>query len=262
MRFKALRALRWTATVVVTLVALTFAALWQQKYARHADASPLAIAAATPDDEVKVEFGEYLTFRPLRGPERLGVIFYPGAFTDIRGYAPTLRSVAAAGYRVIAVPMPFELAILSTDRAAGVLAANADMKHWAIIGHSVGGTAAAIFANAHRDALDGVIIWDSFPPTFASLADWQKPVWQIHRAKLDGAPPETFARQRHLFPPGSRWVPIPGGIHMNFGAFSGGGYKEDWAPEIDQSAQHKLVVAATLEALAEIERAGKPTPAP
>lgn len=256
-----MRALKWTGIVVVTLVALTITALWQQKYARHADASPLAIAAAASDEQVKVERDRYLTFRPLQVPERLGVIFYPGAYTDLRGYAPTLRRIAAAGYRVVVVPMPFDLAILGTDRAADAMSAHADVRRWAIVGHSVGGAAGAVFVNAHRDALDGMIIWDSFPPSFASLADWQKPVWHIHRATLDGAPPDSFARQRSLFPQGSRWVPIPGGIHMNFGSFTGGGYQEDWAPEIDQAAQHALVVAATLEALVEIERHGQLKPA-
>jgi hypothetical protein len=256
-----MRALRWTIVTVLAAVLLSVGAMWQQRFARHADASPGALAAAASDDEVQVDNTRYLTLRPRHGHERLGVIMYPGAYTDIRGYAPTLKPVAAAGYRVIVVPMPFELAILGIDRASDVQAANADIRHWAIIGHSLGGAAAAVFADRHRGTLDGVITWDSYPPSFASLADFQGPVWHVHRARLDGTPPETFARQRSLFPRDSRWVPIPGGIHMSFGSFVAGGYQEDWAPEIDQEAQHKLVVAATLQALADIERVGKPAQA-
>lgn len=253
-----MRVLRWTGIGLVALIVLAFAVMWQQLYARHADASPLALSAATSDESVRVEDQRYLTFRPLKAPERMGLVFYPGAYTDIRGYAPTLRKVAEAGYRVVAVPMPFELAILATDRAADAIAANSDIKRWAIAGHSLGGTSASIFTFNNPDAVAGVIIWDSFPPTFASLASSAKPVWQIHRARLDGLPPESFARQRGLFPPDSRWVPIPGGIHMNFGSFTGGGYQEDWAAAISQDAQHRLVVAATLEALADIEQRGRP----
>jgi pimeloyl-ACP methyl ester carboxylesterase len=155
---------------------------------------------------------------------------------------------------VIAVPMPFELAILGIDSAAKVQAANPDVKHWVIMGHSVGGTAAAAFASQNHAAVDGVVIWDSFPASFAALSDFEKPVWQIHRATPNKAPPETFERQRGLFPAGSHWVPIPGGIHMYFGSFSGGGYKEDWAPGITEAEQHKQVVAGTLQALADVER--------
>ena len=247
------RFLRWTAIALPALVVLSFAVMWQQLYARHADASPLALVAAASDDTVRVEFEDHLVFRPLKTPERMGVIVYPGAYTDVRGYAPTLRKVAEAGYRVIVTPMPFELAIFAIERATDVKAANPDIKRWAIIGHSLGGAMAATYAFRHPDAIDGVIVWDSFPPTFASLADFAKPVWHIHRARPDGAPPESFARQRGLFPPDSRWVPIPGGIHMNFGSFTGGGYQEDWPAEISEEAQHRLVVAGTLDALADIE---------
>jgi len=248
------RVVRWTIVVSVALLALILGATWQQQIARHADASPAAIAAAATDDDVKVEDEPYLTFRPLHSKERLGVIVYPGAFADIRGYAPTLKPVAAAGYRVVVVAMPFDLSILAINRALDVQAANPDVRHWVILGHSVGGASAATFAGLHPDAVDGLIIWDSFPPSFAKLAELQKPVWHIHRARLDLKPPESFTQQRHLFPRDSRWVPIPGGIHMNFGSFVGGGYQEDWPPEISQAEQHKLVIAATLKALTDIER--------
>jgi hypothetical protein len=49
---------------------------------------------------------------------------------------------------------------------------------------------------------------------------------------------------------------------MNFGSFSGGGYKEDWDASISQAAQHDLVVAATLQALAEMAGDGTAAAAP
>ncbi|MSO96814.1 MAG: hypothetical protein EXR11_01145 [Rhodospirillaceae bacterium] len=256
-----MRWVRWTIVAVLALVVIAYGAMVQQQFARHADASPIAAIAATSDDNVKVDEGRYLTFRPLHVKERLGLIFYPGAYCDPRGYAPTLKPLAAAGYRVIVVPMPFELAILGIERAAEVQAANPDLKNWVIMGHSLGGASASVFANKHGETLDGVVIWDSYPPTFASLADFQKPVWHIHRATPDGAPPESFVKQRGLFPRDSHWVPVPGGIHMNFGSFTGGGYQEDWAPSISRADQHKIVIAATLQALADIERGGKAAPA-
>lgn len=193
--------------------------------------------------------GKFLVLRPAAGGERRGVILYPGAYVDIRGYVPTLKPIAAAGYRVVVVPMPFELAVFGIDRALDVIAENRDITNWAIIGHSVGGAMAAVVADRTPEAFTGVIIWDSYPPTFASLADHTKPVWLIHRATPDGAPPPAFARQRHLFPRDSRWAAIPGGIHMQFGSFAPGGYQEDWAPSISETEQHRAVVRLTLEAL-------------
>jgi pimeloyl-ACP methyl ester carboxylesterase len=237
---------------LVVLVLLTLVGTWAFGLKRHADAAPEALAAAVTDADVSYEAGRYLVLRPRRVPERMGVIVYPGAYVDARGYLKTLRPIAAAGYRVIVVPMPMEAAYLGVDRALDVQSANPDLRRWALVGHSLGGAMAGLFASRHVEALDGLVIWDSFPA--GDLAQYPKPVWHIHRATPDGAPPALFAKRRALFPQSSHWVPIRGGVHLYFGSFSGGGYKEDWPPSISRDEEQRQVVAATLQALADIER--------
>jgi pimeloyl-ACP methyl ester carboxylesterase len=166
-----------------------------------------------------------------------------------------LRRVAEAGYLVVDVRMPLDMAVLSPNRALDVEPAFPDVTHWALLGHSMGGAMAGYFVHAHPDAVDGLVIWDSYPPDSSSLAGLHKPVWHIHRATREGAPPESFTTRRGLFPPDSHWVPIRGGIHMYFGAFTGGGYVEDWPPLISRETQHEQVVAATVDALRDIEAA-------
>jgi pimeloyl-ACP methyl ester carboxylesterase len=250
------RFLKVTAIVLAVLLVGGGVGLWAWSDSRHAAAAAEAIAALRTDGAVTVEEGRYLVFRPRAEPARMGVVFYPGASCDLRGYAPVLRRLAAAGYFVVDVPMPLEFAFLAPGRALDVVAAYPDIRRWAIIGHSLGGAMAANFAYNHPDAVAGLIIWDSFPADANSLADFPHPVWHLHRATPDGAPPASFAQRRALFPPDSRWVPIPGGIHMYFGAFEGGGYVEDWAPSISREEQHDRVVAATLEALADMQAGG------
>jgi pimeloyl-ACP methyl ester carboxylesterase len=245
--------LRWTLVGITALVLLSIGATAWQQQRRHADAAPEALAALRSDARVRIEQGRFLSLRPVATTKKLGVVLYPGAYVDIRGYALTLREIAAAGYRVVVVDMPFELAIFGIDRAADVVRANPDITRWAIIGHSVGGAMAATFAYRHPDLVDGVIIWDSYPPSLTSLAQDPRPVWLIHRATPDGAPPPAFARQRHLFPRDSRWAPIRGGNHMQFGSFSGGGYVEDWPATLTPAQQRRQVVELTLEALRDIE---------
>lgn len=241
--------LRWALFAVIALVVLMFAGAWMLGIKRHADASPEAIAALAPGDDVAVEQGRYLVFRPLRAAEKMGVIFYPGAYVDVRGYATTLRPVAAAGYRVVIVPMPLDMAIFGLNRALAVQAAYPDVHRWVLMGHSLGGAMAATLASWHPQAFAGVVIWDSYPTAAASLANYPQPVWHVHRATSDGRPPAAFAARRNLFPANSQWRPIPGGIHMYFGSFDGGGYREDWAPAISRATEQRLVVAATLQAL-------------
>ena len=44
-------------------------------------------------------------------------------------------------------------------------------------------------------------------------------------------------------------VPVRGGIHMQFGSFVGGAYKEEWTATISREAQQDIVVTGTLNAL-------------
>ncbi len=258
------KVLRWTALGLLAAVALSLAGTWVHQQRRHADASPAALAAAVSDAAVRLEDdGNTLVLRPVAAATRGGVILYPGAYVDVRGYVPTLKPLAAAGYRVVIVRMPFELAIFGVDRAAAVMADHADITRWVLVGHSVGGAMAAAFAARHRALLDGVIIWDSYPPSVTSLADYAKPVWLIHRATPDGAPPPAFAAHRDLYPRDSHWAPIPGGIHMQFGSFAPGGYQEDWPATISESRQHEIVLALMQQALGEMfARAGAAGAAP
>lgn len=255
------RALKYLATALVALALVAWVGLWAWGNSRHAQPGPEALAALQSDASVTVvEDGRYLVFRPASREARLGVIFYPGANCDTRGYAPVLRRLAAAGYFVVDVSMPLEFAFLAPDRANDVQARYPQIARWAMIGHSLGGAMAASYVARHPDAMLGLVIWDSYPPSNQSLADYPRPVWHIHRATLNGMPPLSFSEQRQLFPPTSRWVPIPGGIHMYFGDFVGGGFVEDWQPSISRGEQHDRAVAATLEALQAIEAAGPSDP--
>lgn len=250
------KVLKIGAVLLVLLAVGGTAGMWAWSRSRHAEAAAEAIAALQSDAAVTVTEGRYIEFRPAGQPVRMGVVFYPGASCDARGYAPVLRRLAAAGYLVVDVPMPFELALFAPGRAAAVQAAYPEVKRWAMIGHSLGGAMAATFAHDNPDKVAGLVIWDSYPPDSKSLADFPGPVWQIHRATPDGKPPPAFAERRHLFPADGPWVAVPGGIHMHFGSFDGGAYVESWEPSISRAESQEQITAATLEALRAIEAAG------
>ena len=91
-----------------------------------------------------------MCFDPLITEPTTGLIFYPGGKVDARAYAPAAHAIAAQGYLVVITPMPLNLAVFGVDRAADVVKAFPSIKHWAIGGHSLGGSMAASFASKHR----------------------------------------------------------------------------------------------------------------
>ncbi len=239
-----------TAGIVAAILVLAYGWLSYSSQKNLARATEVALAAMESTADVVVEEeGDWLIMRPKNQAPTTGVIVYPGAYCDIRGYAPVLREVARAGYFVVGVSMPFYFSIFAPDSADGVRAAFPDIERWVIAGHSMGGAMAGAYAEDNQDDLAGLIFWDAYPPEYSSLADSDLPVTHIHRATLEGAPPQKFEDMRHLFPDESLWIPIPGGIHMYFGSFDGGAYEEVWVPKISEQTQLEMVTAATLKGL-------------
>lgn len=241
-------------TIVVVIPLLTLGWLMYSTQKNMASPTEEALAALIDDEFVSIESDDWLVMRPDTSEPVVGLIVYPGANCDIRGYAPVLRTVAARGYLVVVVSMPFDFAIFAPSRANEVRVAFPQIRQWIIAGHSMGGAMAARYAFQNQENLAGLILWDAYPPSSSSLADSQLPVVLIHRATPDGQPPEKFQGMRNLFPGNSLWVPVPGGLHMYFGSFNGGGYREKWTAGIARDAQHAIVTTATLDGLANMVR--------
>ncbi len=239
-----------TASIVAAILVLLYGWLSYSSEKNRARPTEVAMAALEPDAAVAVEEqGDWLIMRPQNQTPTTGMIVYPGAYCDIRGYAPILKEVARAGYLVVGVSMPFYFSIFAPFSADDVREAFPDIERWVIAGHSMGGAMAGVYAADNQDNLAGLIFWDAYPPESSSLADSTLPITHVHRATLQGAPPQKFEDMRHLFPADSVWIPVPGGIHMYFGSFDGGAYEELWEPKISEQAQIDMITAATLQAL-------------
>jgi len=231
---------------------LMFAYLTYTTEKNRAIPAAAALMALHPDAAVAVEDGDWLVMRSKTTKATTGVIIYAGANCDIHGYAQTMHRLAAAGYLVVTPSFPFDFAIFDPYVADDIRAKYTQISNWVIIGHSMGGAMAGMYAYDNQDNLGGLILWDSYPPESSSLADTDLPVTLIHRATLAGEPPKKFTDMADVYPPSMTWVPVPGGIHMYFGSFIGGGYHEEWTPKISNEAQLNIVGNATLEALKKI----------
>ena len=247
-----IRFLRYVLSIVAVLAALAYGWLVYSTEKNFAVAAPEALEALSADAAVEIDVGDWLIMRPGNATPSRGVIIYPGANCDIRGYAPIVKEIARAGYLTVTVSMPFDFALFAPSRADEVRAAHPEISDWVIIGHSMGGAMAGSYVHDKPDGIAGIIFWDAYPPGSKSLHDAPFPVAHIHRADENGRAPQMFLDRRSLFPENSQWVGVPGGAHMYFGSFIGGGYVESREPTIPRSEQHDIVIRATLAALAEM----------
>jgi len=189
----------------------------------------------------------WLVFRPARAPlPDAGLIFYPGGFADPAAYAPILRRIAAAGYLVVATPAPFDLEILAPDQALDVMEAYPQVRSWTLAGHSMGGAVAGLFAAAYPQRLSGLVLWAAYPFDNPELAACGLPVTSIYATKDAFSTVGEIEAGRQYLPPDTRYVPIEGGDHYQFGSFADAPVNAD----ISREQQQRQVVDATLEALA------------
>jgi pimeloyl-ACP methyl ester carboxylesterase len=208
--------------------------------------TPEALTALLPDTEVIVsQQNGWTVFTPTAGDPVTGFIFYPGGRVDARAYAPQLHAIAARGYLTILIPMPLNLAIFGLNSAADVVKAFPNVKHWAIGGHSLGGSMAARFVQGNPTAMQGLVFWASYPDIDLSQSGLK--ALSIYGTSDAVAKSDGIQNSHNLLPADAAFVAIEGGNHSQFGAY--GLQPGDNAAGISAAEQLDQTVKATADLL-------------
>ncbi len=229
------------AAVLVLLVAGSYG--WT-RVARYA-AFPAAVAVAEAAERVR----GWTVFAP-EGEPIAGFVFYPGGLVDPLAYAPWLRRLADGGVLAVLVPMPLDLAVFGSGRAAEVIAAFPQVKTWAIGGHSLGGAMAAEFVKGGSTGVDGIVFLASYPAASTDLSALPIRAVSTYGSENGQTPPEGFAASMVRLPPGSQLVEIDGGNHAGFGHY--GPQAGDGVATIDRLEQQRQAAETVLAFLREL----------
>ncbi len=245
MRFFTWKRILLTLLIILLLAVVAFV-VWANTPAAP---MPQAETALQSDTNVSVTTQTgWIVFQPQSTAASTGFVFYPGGRVDPRAYAPYMHAIAGQGYLAVIVPMPLNLAIFGINRASDVIAAFPTIHHWAIGGHSLGGSMAARFVQSNPSAVEGLVFWASYPDI--DLSDFDIQVVSIY-GTLDGlakAPVVTGAAS--LLPPDSTFVTIEGGNHGQFGWY--GPQPGDNEATISRGSQQQQTIQATVELLAKL----------
>ena len=232
---------------VVMGVALVAVLLW----ARPFPATPVALAALRSGSDVTiVESATRIELAPNGPRSSTGLVFYPGARVDARAYSAILRPIAAAGYLVVIVKLPFGIAFTDVNAAEGVIDDHREVDRWVVGGHSLGGAVGSQFADDHRDLIAGLLFWASFPTRNLSSVPFS--VASVSGTEDGLATPAKIDASRSDLPSTTKFTAVDGAVHADFGDY--GPQAGDGTPTIDRASAQRQIVAASLELLATIDR--------
>lgn len=219
-------------------------------------ADPVAVAALRSDETVRVvqRFTWYEMVPARRAADgavvqpTTGFVFSPGARVDPRAYARLLRPLAAAGYLVVVIKPPVNLELPNSTSSAGPMAVYPDVRYWAVGGHSLGGVAAATYAD--RDPkVTGLVLYASYAPAKLARADLK--VVSISGGSDGLATPDDIVNGKPNLPATTRYVAVKGGVHAYFGDY--GTQPGDGRPGVGRAQAQKQIVDSTAALLASLK---------
>ena len=173
-----------------------------------------------------------------------GLIFYPGGKVDHAAYAPLMEALADRGILCVVTEMPFHLAVLDIDAAAGIQSQYPSVERWYIGGHSLGGSMAAAYLDSCAEDYEGLILLAAY--STADLSASGLNVLSIYGSEDLVMDRENYEEYRQNLPDDFRELVIDGGCHAGFGLY--GPQEGDGVPAITAQEQ----IAITAEAIAEM----------
>lgn len=202
--------------------------------------------AVVPDAPARVRLaeagGRVLVIDPAQGQARAAFVLYPGGLVRPQAYEWLGHALASRGVRTLIPEMPLDLAVLDTERATRVAAELAPGLPVVVGGHSLGGAMAASYADAHPDAVAGLVLLAAYPAEGTSLRDAGFPALSLW-ATQDGVADAAKVRDGvSRLPTGTPLVPVEGAVHSFFGRY--GPQAGDGVPTVDRHSAEQRIAQA------------------
>ncbi len=179
------------------------------------------------------------------GPgEETAIIFYPGAKVEYTAYSELMYRLAQAGYDCYMLQMPGNIAFLGINRAEGIIE-EGNYENYYLMGHSLGGVAASVYAGNNSEEVSGLIYLASY--SSSDLSDTDLRILSIY-GSLDGVLQlDNLEESREMMPSDYTEIVIEGGNHGQFGSY---GFQDgDNEAAISQNEQIQQTLDAIIEFL-------------
>ena len=185
------------------------------------------------------------------GEHRVHLVFLSGALVDPVAYAPLLHQLAAHGYPVYLLALPWRGAFGKADGEEFLDQVRTLMDTipgtWVVAGHSRGAKIAALVSRNPAPRQTALVLVGTTHPRDFSLAGSRLAVTKLYGTADGVAPAKTVLANAALLPSSTHWVAIDGGNHHQFGYY---GFQpgDSWA-SISRAQQQEQTLRALLDAL-------------
>lgn len=168
-----------------------------------------------------------------------GLILYPGAKVEAGAYEYLAQELSKHNITVAIPSFTFNLPIFDTSKAEEMIESNDDIE-WYIGGHSMGGAAAAMYADNELDKVSGLILLGSYAASNDNLHDSSLPVLSISGSEDGLSTPDKIKKFSANLPKTTEFLEIPGGNHAYFGDY--GSQSGDNEAQITISEQQDTII--------------------
>lgn len=245
---------RRVAHVALLLASLGWIAL--MLWLRPFSAVEPALTALRSDASITVsESPTRIVLAPTGSASDTGMFFQPGARVDARAYAAILRPLAESGHVVVIPKQPLGIAFLSATALEATMGNHQQLTRWVVGGHSLGGTVAAMQADAAdtdpHSPVVGLVLFASYPANDISTS-LRASVLSISGSRDGLATPDNIAASKAALPAGATFRSIEGAIHSFFGDY--GTQPGDGTPTISHDEARTEISRATLGFVRNLDR--------
>ncbi len=174
--------------------------------------------------------------------KELGFIIYPGGKVESSAYSVLASKLNSYGYTTVIAEFPFNLGILNTDVANDIIEEENEIEQWVIIGHSLGGVSASMYAQETSNIL-GITFLASYP--YEDLSKGDLKCLSIIASEDKVLVNSDYQENKDKFPSDFKEVIIDGGNHSGFGYY--GQQKGDGESTITTEEQHDIVVSTIID---------------
>ncbi len=201
-----------------------------------------------PDETAKQVYkdnGNSLVFDVEESSTEIGFIIYPGGKVEPEAYAPLAKQISDLGYLTVIAEFTFNLGIVDTNAASSIIKKYNYIDEWIIVGHSLGGTAASIYADEHDDVINSVVFLGSY--AYRDLSDNDLKTITITGSNDLVLDRNEYQESINNYPQETEHFTIDGGNHAYYGNY--GNQKGDGKATITNSEQQQQTINYIVSAL-------------